>query len=57
MTDEDAKLAAAREAFPGWDFRETFGGWLAVPSGTPVVRAMDLDGIVAKLRDLNTQNK
>lgn len=43
-------LAAAREAFPDWDFHAVFGGWEAVPKGTPVVRSVDLDGLVAKLR-------
>jgi hypothetical protein len=44
-------LRAAREAFPGWDFHEVFGGWEAVPAGTTVVRSEDLDGIVSKLRE------
>lgn len=44
-------LAAAKEAFPGWDFHKVFGGWEAVPTGTPVIRSMDLDGIITRLRE------
>jgi hypothetical protein len=48
---ENARLLeAARQEFPGWDFREVFGGWLAVREGTPVVMSLDLDGIAEKLR-------
>lgn len=47
---EDARLQAARESFPGWDIIEVFGGYLAVPAGTVIVQAIDLDGIVMKLR-------
>jgi hypothetical protein len=44
-------LAAAREAFPGWDFHPVFGGWEAVPEGTPVVRSMDLGSLMEKLAE------
>lgn len=48
---EEARLLAARESFPGWMIRETFGGYLAVPAGTVVIHAIDLDGLVKKLRE------
>ena len=47
----DRLLAAARAEFPGWSFREVFGGWEAVPAGTPVVRSSDLAGVIEKLRE------
>lgn len=43
-------LEQARREFPGWTFREIFGGWLAVPEDTPVVMSTDLAGVVDKLR-------
>jgi hypothetical protein len=49
-TERERRLRAAQAAFPAWDFHEVFAGWEAVPKGTPVVRSVDLDGIVAKLR-------
>lgn len=48
--NEARYLEAARDAFPHWDFLETFGGWEAVPAGTAVVRAETLDAVVMKLR-------
>lgn len=48
---EERRLAAARDAFPGWKIIETFGGFLAVPDGAPVIQSVDLDGLVRKLRD------
>ena len=44
-------LAAARAEFPHWSFSEVFGGWLAVPAGTPVVQSVDLEGVIEKLRE------
>jgi hypothetical protein len=48
---EEARLRAAREAFPGWQIRETFGGYLAFPAESTVVQAIDLDTLVRKLRE------
>jgi hypothetical protein len=48
---QDRRLAAARDAFPGWRIVETFGGFLAVPASAELVQAIDLDGLVMKLRD------
>ena len=48
--DEDRRLQAAREAFPEWDITAVFGGYLAVPKGTPVIQGMFLDGIAEKIR-------
>jgi hypothetical protein len=48
--EDDARLNAARDSFPGWEITDTFGGYMAVPKGTAVVRATDLDGLVLKLR-------
>ena len=45
------QLAAMREEFPGWDFRQVFGGWEAVPEGTPVIQGMSLESVAEKLRD------
>jgi hypothetical protein len=47
---EQSRLRAAEQAFPDWDFHQVFGGWEAVPKGSPVIRGMDLDSVVAKLR-------
>ena len=47
----DARLREMEAEFPGWDFHPVFGGWEAVPSGTPVIRSADLDGLAEKLRD------
>ena len=46
---EDGRLEAAQEAFPDWDITAVFGGFLAVPKGTPVLQAMFLEGIVEKI--------
>ena len=48
----EASLEAAREAFREWDIHEVFGGYMAVPAGTPVVRSTTLDGVTLKLRRL-----
>jgi hypothetical protein len=48
--DEDRQLQAAREAFPEWDITPVFGGYLAVPRGTPVVQGMFVEAIVEKIR-------
>jgi hypothetical protein len=47
---DDARLQAARESFPAWHIIEVFGGFLAVPADAVIVQAIDLDGLVAKLR-------
>jgi hypothetical protein len=47
---EDSRLAAAKEAYPGWDIRRVFGGYLAVPKDTPVIQSIDVDGIVEKIK-------
>jgi hypothetical protein len=44
------RIAAAGEEFPDWDIREVFGGFEAVPAGTPVIRAMFIDVLIEKLR-------
>ena len=49
---EDRQLRDLREEFPNWEFRRVFGGWMAVPEGTPVVQSVDLDGVAEKLRSL-----
>ena len=47
---DEARLQSARDAFAGkWDIVEVFGGYLAVPDGTPVVQATTLGGLTAKL--------
>jgi hypothetical protein len=49
---EDKRLLeAARQEFPGWDFHPVLSGWEAVPAGTPVVRSVDLEGVIEKLRN------
>jgi hypothetical protein len=48
--DHDQVLDSVRNEFPGWDIHETLGGYIAVPTGTPVVRGMFLDTILDKLR-------
>ena len=48
--DNERWLAAAKEAFPGWDFHQVMTGWMAVPAGATVIQALTLDGIVEKLR-------
>jgi hypothetical protein len=53
IRDEEAaarQLEAARAAFPGYDLIETWDGYAAVPAGTQVIRAITVDGLVAKLR-------
>lgn len=38
---ELATLARVQELFPQWDVYIVFGGYLAVPTGTPVIRSTD----------------
>lgn len=52
---EEQRLAAARAAFPDWEFIPLFNGWLAVPKDTPVVQSVDLDSMVRKLRERDRQ--
>jgi hypothetical protein len=47
---DDDRLAAAREAHPGWDIYRVFGGYLAVPAGAAVIQSVDVDGVTAKIR-------
>lgn len=47
---EQRQLAAAKEAFPNWEFYRIFGGWIAVPKGAMVIQGMDIDSVVEKLR-------
>jgi len=53
--ETERALAAMRAEFPGRDFLEVFGGWMAVPEGTPVVFGVDLDSVAEKLRDRSTE--
>jgi hypothetical protein len=47
-----ARLKAAITAeFPGWDVHDVFGGFEAVPEGTPVIRSVTLDGLMDKLAE------
>jgi hypothetical protein len=50
LAEGDQRLAAARKAFPGWEISPTIGGYLAVPTGTTLIRSATVDGIVAQLR-------
>lgn len=47
---EERRLLAARDAFPDWRIVEVFGGYLAVPAGSSIVQAIELDDLVLKLR-------
>lgn len=53
--EDDRQLKAARAEFPGWDFHQVFGGWEAVPAGTPVIRGMFLDKVTERLRERETR--
>jgi hypothetical protein len=48
--DTQHGLNAARETFSDWDIYEVFGGYLAVPKGTPLVQGMYLATVADKLR-------
>jgi hypothetical protein len=50
LAEGDRRLAAARKAFPQWDICPVIGGYLAVPTGTPLIRSATTDGIVAQIR-------
>ena len=56
LDEGDTRLLAAREAIPEWDIHRVFGGYLAVPKGTPVVQSIDTDGIVEKIRRSSAQH-
>lgn len=45
------QLQAARETFPEFDILEALAGLIAVPKGTEVVTAMNVDRLVEKLRE------
>lgn len=47
---EDRLLSAARDSFPDWEIMEALGGYVAVPKDTPLLQAITLDGLVARLR-------
>lgn len=52
--DTEASLIAARDAFRGThDIIEVFGGYLAVPAGTPIVQSTTIGGLTGKLRRLD----
>jgi hypothetical protein len=40
---------------PGWDLHQIFGGYLAVPAGTPVVLGSDVESVVTKIREREQQ--
>jgi hypothetical protein len=48
--DTDRYLKAAQEAYPAWDIRPVFGGYLAVPKDTPVIQGISVDSVVEKIR-------
>jgi hypothetical protein len=48
--ETDRSIAAAKNEFPQWDIHEVFGGFEAVPAGTPVIRAMFISVLLEKLR-------
>lgn len=52
---EERRLNAARDSFPDWRIVEVFGGYLAVPAGAAIVQAIDLDGLIRKLRQAEAQ--
>jgi hypothetical protein len=45
----DDELDALRRRFPGWDVYRVFGGWAAVPAGTPFIRGMFLESVAEKI--------
>ena len=45
------QLKAARETFPEFDIIEGLSGLIAVPKGTEVTVAMNVDRLVEKLRE------
>lgn len=55
-TAHDRRLEAAREAFPDWDIYQVFGGFLAVPKGTPVIQSMFLEGLAEKILSERTRS-
>jgi hypothetical protein len=46
----ERNLRLAQEEFPDWDFLRVFGGWQAVPKGTPVIKSVYLETLLEKLR-------
>jgi len=52
MSDQEAEDRLAdevRQRHPEWDIKRVFGGWLAAPRGTRVVRRAHLESIDAEL--------
>jgi hypothetical protein len=47
----DRQLAAARAAFPDYEFIETLGGVAVVPATVELLSATTVDGVVRKLRE------
>jgi hypothetical protein len=45
------QLQAARETFPEFDIIDGLSGLIAVPKGTEVLTAMNVDRLVEKLRE------
>jgi len=54
-TSDEMRLQAAREKFSEWDIYPVFGGYLAVPKGTPVIQGMFLEGIAEKIKRRHAQ--
>jgi hypothetical protein len=54
-TAQDRREAALKAEiageFPGLDIHSVFGGFEAVPAGTPVIRSASLDGLREKLAE------
>jgi len=48
---ESELKAQIAEKFPGWDVHDVFGGFEAVPAGTPVIRASALESLIGKLAE------
>ena len=50
-SSDDDGLTALRARYPGWDIQRVFGGYEAVPAGTPVIRGAYLETIAEKLSE------
>lgn len=53
--DERLVAETMAEEFPGWEWSRTFGGYRAVPKGTPVVEAVSMRGLLGKLVKLRDE--
>lgn len=47
----DSELDGLQAEFPDWDITRIFGGFLAVPKGTPIVLATFTDTMAEKLKE------